>query len=269
MSRDEPRSAVFFDLDKTVIAKSSTLAFGRPFFEGGLINRRAVLKSAYAQFVFSLAGADAVQMERMRAQITAMCTGWSVDTVHEIVRETLHTIVDPLVYAEAVDLIEAHRAAGREVVIVSSSGAEMVEPIGEMLGVDRVVATRMVVVEGRYTGEIEFYAYGEGKAQAMREVAAERGYDLADCHAYSDSITDVPMLMAVGHPTAVNPDRGLRRAATDHGWPVLEFRRPVALSSRSVQRGQVVTGAAVGVGAAVAGLAWYVRRRALGTARGA
>jgi HAD superfamily hydrolase (TIGR01490 family) len=263
MSSDGPRSAVFFDLDKTVIAKSSTLAFGRPFFQGGLINRRAVLKGAYAQFVFSLAGADAVQMERMRAQITAMCTGWDVDVVHDIVRETLHSIVDPLVYAEAVDLVEAHKAAGREVVIVSSSGAEMVEPIGEMLGVDRVVATRMVVVDGRYTGEIEFSAYGEGKATAMREVAAERGYGLADCHAYSDSITDLPMLEAVGHPTAVNPDRGLRRAATERGWPVLEFRRPVALSSRTTQRGQVVTGAAVGVGAAVVGLAWFVRRRAL------
>src|SRR3712207_7357005 len=122
-----------------------------------------------SQFMFSLAGADAQQMERLRAQITAMCTGWDVATVHEIVRETLHEIVDPLVYAEAADLIEEHRAAGREIVIVSSSGADVVEPIGEMLGVDRVVATRMVVADGRSTGEIDFYAYGENKAAAMRE----------------------------------------------------------------------------------------------------
>ncbi|MGY1843197.1 HAD family hydrolase [Modestobacter sp. SYSU DS0875] len=254
-------AAAFFDLDKTVIAKSSTLAFGRPFFQGGLINRRAVLKGAYAQFVFSLAGADADQMERMRRQITAMTTGWDVAVVHDIVRETLHEIVDPLIYAEAADLIEAHRAAGREIVIVSSSGAEMVGPIGEMLGVDRVVATRMVTVDGRYTGEIDFYAYGENKAAAMREIAAERGWDLADCFAYSDSVTDLPMLDAVGHPTAVNPDRGLRRAATERGWPVLEFTRPVTLRSRFGGRTRVGTGAAVG--AAVAGLAWYARRRAL------
>jgi len=261
---DVTRAAAFFDLDKTVIAKSSTLAFGRPFFQGGLINRRAVLKGAYAQFVFSLAGADADQMERMRSQITAMTTGWDVGVVHDIVRETLHDIVDPLVYAEAADLIEAHQAAGREIVIVSSSGAEMVEPIGEMLGVDRVVATRMVTVDGKYTGEVDFYAYGENKAAAMREVAAEKGWDLADCFAYSDSITDLPMLEAVGHPTVVNPDRGLRKAAADRGWPVLEFTRPVALRSRfSSARTPVVTGAAVGVGAAVAGLAWYARRRAL------
>jgi HAD superfamily hydrolase (TIGR01490 family) len=256
------RAAAFFDLDKTVIAKSSALAFGRPFFNGGLINRRAVLKTAYAQLVFSLAGADAQQMERLRAQLTAMVTGWDAATVHDIVRETLHDIVDPLVYAEAADLIEEHRAAGREIVIVSSSGAEMVGPIGEMLGVDRVVATRMVVLDGRYTGEIEFYAYGENKAAAMREVAAEGDYDLADCYAYSDSITDLPMLTAVGHPTAVNPDRGLRKAALEHGWPVLQFTRPVSMRARfSVPAAPVVTGAAVGVGAAVVGLAWYARHR--------
>jgi HAD superfamily hydrolase (TIGR01490 family) len=260
---DVTRAAAFFDLDKTVIAKSSTLAFGRPFFQGGLINRRAVLKGAYAQFVFSLAGADADQMERMRSQITAMTTGWDVAVVHDIVRETLHDIVDPLVYAEAADLIEAHRAAGREIVIVSSSGAEMVGPIGEMLGVDRVVATRMVTVDGRYTGEIDFYAYGENKAAAMREVAAEKGWDLADCWAYSDSLTDLPMLEAVGHPTVVNPDRGLRKVAAERGWPVLEFTRPVSLRSRFGARTPVVTSAAVGVGAAMAGLAWYARRRSL------
>ncbi|HEV7212886.1 MAG TPA: HAD-IB family hydrolase [Blastococcus sp.] len=257
------RAAAFFDLDKTVIAKSSALAFGRPFFHGGLINRRAVLKSAYAQFVFSLAGADAQQMERLRAQLTSMVTGWDAGTVHEIVRETLHEVVEPLVYAEAADLIEAHRAAGREIVIVSSSGAEMVEPIGELLGADRVVATRMVTLDGRYTGEIEFYAYAEHKAVAMRAVADEGGYDLADCYAYSDSITDLPMLSAVGHPTVVNPDRGLRKAALERGWPVLQFSRPVTIRSRfSAPSAPVVTGAAMGVGAAVVGLAWYARHRA-------
>ena len=261
---DVTHAAAFFDLDKTVIAKSSTLAFGRPFLQGGLINRRAALKTAYAQFVFSLAGADAEQMERLRAQISAMCTGWDVATVHEIVRETLHDIVDPLVYAEAADLIEEHRAAGREIVIVSSSGAEVVEPIGAMLGADRVVATRMVIADGRYTGEIDYHAYGENKAAAMRRVAEENGYDLADCYAYSDSVTDLPMLSAVGHPTAVNPDRGLRKAALEHGWPVLQFTRPVSLRSRfSAPSAPVVTGAAMGVGAAVVGLAWYARHRAL------
>jgi HAD superfamily hydrolase (TIGR01490 family) len=258
------RSAAFFDLDKTIIARSSALAFGRPFRAGGLINRRAALKAAYAQLVYLVAGADEDQMNRMRDYVTEMCTGWDVQQVKEIVAETLFEIVDPLIYAEAADLIEEHKAAGREVVIVSSSGEEVVAPIGELVGADRVIATRMVVEHGRYTGEVAFYAYGPAKAQAMRKLADAAGYDLADCYAYSDSSTDLPMLEAVGHPTAVNPDRALRRAARERDWPVLVFNRPVSLrarlaSLRTPRRPVVST--AVGVGAAVVGLAWYAARR--------
>jgi phosphoserine phosphatase len=175
----------------------------------------------------------------------------------------LHEIVDPLVYAEAADLIEEHRAAGREIVIVSSSGAEMVEPIGEMLGADRVVATRMVVADGRYTGEIEFYAYAEHKAEAMRLLADEGGYDLADCYAYSDSITDLHMLEAVGNPYAVNPDRELRRQANARGWPVLVFSKPVALRSRMrlPQSKPTLAALALGTAAAVGGAVYITARR--------
>ena len=164
-------TAAFFDLDKTIIAKSSTLAFSKPFQAGGLISRRAVLRSAYAQFVYLVGGADHDQMEKMRQFMSQLCAGWDVATVREIVADTLHNIVDPLVYDEAVSLIEEHRLAGRDVVIVSTSGTEVVEPIGEMLGADRVVATRMEIVDGRYTGEIEYYAYAEEKARAIRELA--------------------------------------------------------------------------------------------------
>ena len=264
MLRTVHRSAAFFDLDKTIIAKSSALAFGRPFRAGGLINRRVALKAAYAQLVFLVSGADEDQMNRMRDHITEMCTGWDVRQVREIVAETLFEIVDPLIYAEAAELIEEHKALGREVVIVSSSGEEVVGPIGELVGADRVIATRMVVEDGRYTGQVEYYAYGPMKAAAMREIATAAGYDLAECYAYSDSITDLPMLEAVGHPTAVNPDRALRRAATERAWPVLVFNRPVSLRSRLANlRGQrrPAMGTAMGVGAAVAGIAWYAARK--------
>jgi len=160
------RSAAFFDLDKTIIARSSALAFGRPFRAGGLINRRAALKAAYAQMVYLVAGADEDQMNRMRDYVTEMCTGWDVQQVREIVAETLFDIVDPLIYAEAADLIEEHKAGGREVVIVSSSGEEVVGPIGTLVGADRVIATRMVIEAGRYTGQVDFYAYGPAKAAA-------------------------------------------------------------------------------------------------------
>ena len=224
-------TAAFFDLDKTIIAKSSTLAFSKPFQAGGLISRRAVLRSAYAQFVFLVGGADHDQMEKMRQFMSNLCAGWDVQTVREIVADTLHNIVDPLVYDEAVSLIEEHHAAGRDVIIVSTSGSEVVEPIGEMLGADHVVATRMAVEDGRYTGGIKFYAYAENKAKAIQDLARKRGYDLARSYAYSDSVTDVSMLEAVGHPHAVNPDKDLRRVAKDRGWPVLVLDKPVALQS--------------------------------------
>src|SRR5215472_4934637 len=226
------RTAAFFDLDKTVIAKSSTLAFSKPFFDQGLINRRAVLKSTYAQFLFLMSGADHDQMDRMRSYLTNMCTGWDVEQVKSIVSETLHDIVDPLVFAEAANLIADHKLCGRDVVIVSASGEEIVGPIAQALGATHAMATRMVVEDGKYTGEVAFYCFGDGKVQAIQELAAREGYPLEHCYAYSDSITDLPMLDAVGHPSVVNPDRGLRKEANERGWPVLAFSRPVSLRDR-------------------------------------
>ena len=261
------RTAAFFDLDKTIIAKSSTLAFSKPFQAGGLISRRAVLRSAYAQFVYLVGGADHDQMEKLRAFMSQLCAGWDVATVREIVADTLHNIVDPLVYDEAVSLIDEHRLAGRDVVIVSTSGTEVVGPIGEMLGADRVIATRMEIEDGKYTGEIEYYAYAEEKARAIRELAEQEGYDLEHSYAYSDSITDVHMLEAVGHPHAVNPDKELRRVAGTKGWPVLVFNKPVMLRSRMPfpPTGPTLAALAVGGVVAVGGVLWAnARRRRLG-----
>jgi HAD superfamily hydrolase (TIGR01490 family) len=263
------RPAAFFDLDKTVIARSSTLAFSRSFYQGGLISRRSVLRSAYAQFVFRLGGADHDQMERMRRYLSQQATGWEVQAVKDIVADTLHHIVGPLVYEEAVSLIAWHREEGRDVVIVSTSGAEVVEPIGEMLGADKVIATRMVQRDGRYTGDIEFYAYAGNKAAAIRELADECAYDLDASYGYSDSVTDLPMLEAVGHPHAVNPDRLLRRTANERGWPVLDFTKPVQLRRRTPFEAKPTTVAAValGAGAAAAGVVVLATRRSRRAAR--
>ncbi len=263
MLPSEARSAAFFDLDKTIIATSSTLAFSRPFFDGGLISRKSVVRSMYAQLVYLTGGADHDQIERMRRYLTGLTNGWETETVRQIVAETLHSIVDPLVYDEALELIHDHQMHSREVVIVSTSGSDVVEPVAELLGVTTVIATRLEVKDGRYTGEIEFYAYGVNKATAIVELARTRGYDLRDCFAYSDSATDLPMLNAVGHPHAVNPDKALRREAVDRGWPVLDFSKPTALrASRARQaRRATLAAVAVGAGAAAAGAVAVVTRR--------
>jgi len=259
------RTAAFLDLDQTVIAKSSALAFSKPFMDQGLINRRTVLKSSYAQFLMLLSGADHDQMERMRTHLTNMCTGWNVEQVKAIVNETMHDIVTPLVFAEAAQLIADHKLCGRDVVVVSASGEEIVAPIARALGATHAMATRMVVADGQYTGEIAFYCYGEGKVQAIRELAAREGYPLEHCYAYSDSITDLPMLQAVGHPSAVNPDRALRKEAVANGWPVLTFSRPVSLRDRipAPSGAAVATTAAVGVSAVAAGALTYSLLRRL------
>ncbi|MGQ4600869.1 HAD-IB family hydrolase [Nocardia sp. R6R-6] len=259
------RVAAFFDLDKTVIAKSSTFVFSKPFYAQGLLNRRSVLESSYAHFLFLLSGADHDQMERMRAHLTSMCTGWDVEQVKSIVSETLHDLVDPVIYAEAADLIADHKIRGHDVVIVSASGEEIVAPIAQALGASHTAATRMVVADGKYTGEVEFYCYAEGKVAAIEKLAATEGYDLSRCYAYSDSITDLPLLGAVGHPTAVNPDRNLRREATARGWPILAFSNPVSLWSRfqTPSSTTLAATAAVGLSAVLAGAISYriLRRR--------
>jgi HAD superfamily hydrolase (TIGR01490 family) len=252
--------AAFFDLDKTIIAGSSALAFSRPFRRQGLISSAAMLRSGYAQLLLLLSGADADTMAALRTRITALCTGWEVAQIRSIVAETLHEIVEPMIYAEAAALIDEHHAAGDEVIVLSASGLEVVEPIAALVGADRCLATRMTARNGRYTGEIDFYCYGEAKAEAARTIAAERGYDLATCRAYTDSITDLPLLEAVGHPVVVNPDRQLRREAAKRGWPVLTFSVPVKVGARL--RPRIAFGAAgVGVAALAGAGVWSLRLR--------
>lgn len=259
-AHDDGRVAAIFDLDKTVLATSAATAMSRPMRAGGLLTRRAMLRAAYARAAFELGHADAAATERLRAALSRMVRGWDVATVTAIVEQTLADAIAPTVYAEAVTLMDDHHSRGHDVVIASASGTDVVQPIADLLGADHVVATRMEVLDGRYTGALEFYAYGQDKADAVRALAAARGYDLEASFAYSDSVTDLPLLEAVGHPTVVNPDRALRRIALERDWGVATFERPVALRLPLPR----ATHTAAGVGAlvvAAALAAWWLRLR--------
>jgi HAD superfamily hydrolase (TIGR01490 family) len=259
----------FFDLDKTIVARSSPLALGRSFFREGLISRSWLLKSLYAQLMFQLMGADEDKMEKMREQAAKMTEGWEVEKVRRVVGEVLEEAITPLIYAEALDLLHDHRSAGRLICIVSTSPDEIVRPLADLVGADRHIASRPMVADGKYTGELEFYAYGTSKAEAMAEMAEKEGADLARSYAYSDSITDLPMLEAVGHPVAVNPDKELRKVAVEREWQMEDFRKPVSLRDRlpELKRPEMTVSngmaAALGV-AGVAGLAWWVTRKTSG-----
>jgi HAD superfamily hydrolase (TIGR01490 family) len=257
--------AAFFDLDKTVIAKASIAAFGRPLYRGGLINRRLVVRAVASQLIYLQLGASEQKLARIRESILMLTKGWDHEQIQEIVREALEETVEPIIYAEALDLIEAHRAAGHKVYLVSASPEVIVQPLAEHLGVDGSIASRPVVDdEGRYTGEMDFYAYGPFKADAMRELAEVEGIDLEDSSAYSDSYTDLPMLEAVGHPVAVNPDRVLAKVAKERDWEVMQFTKPVRLRDRMTVPSWSMTATAAGITAAASAgalVAWRLARR--------
>jgi HAD superfamily hydrolase (TIGR01490 family) len=257
--------AAFFDLDKTVIAKASMAAFGRPLYRAGMISRWLVLRALWGQFLFQLFGADEERMRKVRESALRVTRGWEQAKVNAIVRDTLTDVIEPIVFDEALELIREHQDAGRRVFIISASPEEIVAPLARYLGVDEAIATRaMLDDEGRYTGEVDFYAYGPYKAQAITEVAELEGIDLERSFAYSDSATDLPMLEVVGHPVAVNPDRELARAASDRGWEVRRFEQRVALRDRVTlpPPGKVaaISGGVVVLGAAGATTWWVVRK---------
>ena len=257
--------AAFFDLDKTVIARASMIAFGRSFREAGMINRRVMARAAWNGLVFHTLGADEERMRKFRESALRITRGWNRDAVGSLVRDTLTDVIDPIVYDEALELIREHQDAGRLVFIVSASPEEIVLPLATYLGADGAIASRARIdPDGNYTGEVEVYAYGPYKAEAIADVAAVRGIDLTRSWAYSDSATDEPMLRAVGHPVAVNPDRELSRIATAEDWPILSFSHRVPLRERVTlpPPGRIATGAAIATGVS-AGLllGWWVLSR--------
>ena len=262
----ESVEAAFFDLDKTIVSKSSSLALSRPMYRAGLVSRSAILRGAYAQLVYLLVGADERKMEKAKEAMLALSRGWERSIVEELVADVLIRVIDPFVYQEALDLIALHRALGRRVYIVSSSPEEVVRPLAAHFDITDVIATRAEVVDGKYTGELAFYCYGEGKAEAIREAAEEQQIDLSRSYAYSDSVTDLPMLREVGHPVAVNPDRDLRREAEANGWQIRDFRRPVRMRTRLAGVPRPPTPIAAAVAAAIAAIivGWIFLRPRMG-----
>ena len=256
--------AAFFDLDKTIISKSSSLALSRPMYRAGMVTRGQLVRGAYAQLVYALVGADERKMDRLKEGLLQLTKGWDRAEVERLVRDVIIDAIDPYVYQEALDLMALHRSEGRAVYIVSSSPEEVVRPLARHFGVAGVLATRARIVDGLYTGELEFYCAGEGKAEAVRSIAERVGVDLEHSYAYSDSIADLPMLEAVGHPVAVNPDKELRKQAEEREWDIRDFRRPVRLRTKIVQTAaQPKTQVAAGVVAAVTAAAivgWLVVR---------
>jgi len=261
-----PRVAAFFDLDKTVIAKASMVAFSRPLHRAGMLPRRMMLKAAWGQLIYAQFGATPEKLEKLRSSVLELTKGWDQAEISAIVRAELTEVIEPIVFDEALERIREHQSWGHKVFLVSASPEEVVAPIAQLLGVNEAIATRAELdEEGRYSGRTERYVYAEEKVTAINEVAERDGLDLTRCWAYSDSATDIPMLSAVGHPVAVNPDRELAKVAKERGWEVQRFSLAVPLRERvsmpAPKQAAAAGGGVAAVGAAAVG-AWWLWQRA-------
>jgi len=244
-------AAAFFDLDRTLLRRSSALALAGSFRERGLISRRQLLRAAGWQLLFVARGASHEAVRRAAEDGLRLLAGYPVEEMRTLVAAALEPVLRPLVFAEPLRLVEQHRERGERVYVVSATLQEIVEGIANDLGFDGGLGTTCEVRDGRYTGRAVRALHAEAKAECVRDLARRDGLELASCTAYSDSHTDVPFLEAVGHPVAVNPDRELRRIAADRGWPVLEFSgRGYPRASRRVL--PIVAAGVVGASAVLA-----------------
>jgi HAD superfamily hydrolase (TIGR01490 family) len=212
--------AAFFDLDRTLLRRSSALALAPAFRRRGIITRRMMVEAAAWQVLFMLRGASHEAVRRAAEDGLLLLRGHTPDEMRSLVAESMETVLRPLVYAQSLDLVERHRRRGEPVYIVSATLQEIVQAIADDLGFDGALGTVCEVVDGAYTGKAIRALHAEAKADCIRTL----DHDLAASTAYTDSHTDLPFLEAVGHPVAVNPDRALRRIARSRDWPILEFR---------------------------------------------
>jgi HAD superfamily hydrolase (TIGR01490 family) len=220
------RAAAFFDLDKTLMAGSSGMQFARVATRHGIVGRRQLMSWAIEHLRYRLRGTTDERTGEVLRVARELIAGVPVRTVERMNPEVMAAIL-PRVYPQMLEEVYAHQDAGRATFIVSAAGNGVVESLARVLGMDGGIGTRYEFDDdGAFTGRFDGpFVYGNGKVVAMEAFAAEHGIDLGDSYAYSDSLSDLPMLRAVGHPVAVNPDPALAEIAGEEGWEMMRFER--------------------------------------------
>lgn len=245
-------SAAFFDLDRTLISGSSAFALAIAAWRSGLVPPAQFVRDTIGAVRFRMSGASDETSTGVRDRILGAVSGVRVDDLIALNADVIPRLLDR-VRPESRRLVEQHRHAGRATYIVSASPVELVEPLATALGMTAGIGTRGEIVDGVYTGRLTGpFCYGPGKVDAIEELARWEGLDLTQCWAYSDSMSDLPMLEAVGHPVVVNPDQRLERIAGSRGWPVVVFsQRTKAVVRRTGQAAAAVGLLAGGVAAGI------------------
>ena len=225
LRRDDEPGAAFFDLDRTLMAGSSAFQFGRAAYKAGLVSRRRLAADALENLRFSLRGSTDKATDALRARISQLLEGVRVRDMQRLAPDVLAGVL-PRLYPRMLDIAYEHQDAGRPIFICTAASQEIAELMAIVLTFDGAVGTVSEVIDGHYTGRAGGpFTYREGKAQAIRDLARRERIDLAASWAYSDSESDMPMLRAVGHPVAVNPDAVLAKVARQEGWEILRFDR--------------------------------------------
>jgi HAD superfamily hydrolase (TIGR01490 family) len=237
----EPRAAAFFDLDRTLISGASPFYFGVAAWRNKMIPTGELLTDAFNALWFRMAGASDEKSQAVRDRILHAVEGAEQADLLSLNEEIIPQLLAK-VRPESRGLVDMHHEAGRDTYIVSASPIELVDPLAHALGMTGGIATESEVADGIYTGRLAGpFVYGDGKTEAIAKLSAERGYDLRLSYAYSDSVSDLPMLELVGHPVAVNPDRALESVAHQRGWPTVVFSRQ---KKRVIKSTTAVSGAA-------------------------
>jgi HAD superfamily hydrolase (TIGR01490 family) len=223
---DAASAAAFFDLDRTLMEGSSAFQFGRAAYKAGLLSRRQLMSDGMANLKFRLYGATDENTHALRDRISASLKGVRVRDMERLGAPVLAGVL-PRIYPEVLAIAHEHQDAGRQVFITTAASQELADILARVLALDGGVGSQFSAVsDGTYTGEpAGLFIYGPDKAKAIERLASERGFDLSQSYAYSDSVSDLPMLELVGHAFAVNPDRELLRIARERGWGVLRFDR--------------------------------------------
>ena len=255
IKREGENGAAFFDLDRTLIAGSSSFQFGRAAYKAGMLSRRDIARDAYENIVFRLRGSTDAGTDAIRERVGEMLQGARVRDLQRLSGPVLAGVL-PRLYPRMLEIAYEHQDAGRPIFICSAAAQEMAELMAVVLTFDGAVGSVSGVVDGHYTGRPGGpFTYREGKAAAIRELAVREQIDLSASWAYSDSESDLPMLRLVGHPVAVNPDAELERVARAEHWEIMRFER---LGQRLRMAGAAMGAVALGG----AGSALLVRRSA-------
>ena len=221
------KPAAFFDVDNTLIKGSTIFFLGRGMYQRGFFTKKEISTFILANVRYRMTGQEKPEeINKFKEAAQNFVKGHRVDEIKKIGNDVYEKYVSPKIWNGTICIAQEHLNQGLEVWLVTAAPQHMAELIAEKLGFTGALGTIAEVVDGKYTGKmIGEMLHGKSKAQAVEKLAKERGINLENSYAYSDSHFDIPLLNSVGHPCAINPDTLLRVKCHRESWEIFDFRK--------------------------------------------